>query len=48
MIKALTNGDLVIIDNIQLDSPQIIEIISRLCGKNHVLDLIERGEGFYF
>ena len=48
MITALKNGNWVLIDNIQFASPQIIEIISGLCGKNPFLDLIEKGEDFYF
>ena len=48
MIEALRNGNWVLIDNIHLASPQIIELISSLCGKDPILDLIEKGEDFYF
>ena len=48
MFNSLRNGDLVLIDNIQLASPQIIELISSLCGKFPVVDLLEKGEDFYY
>ena len=48
VIKALKNGERVLIDNIQFASSQIIELISCLYGKNPFLDLIEKGEDFYF
>jgi midasin len=48
MINSLKNGDWVLIDNIQLASPQIIELFSSLCGKYPVVDLIEKGDDFYF
>jgi len=48
MINSMKNGDWVLIDNIQLASPQIIELISSLCGKYPFVDLIEKGDDFYF
>jgi len=48
MVKALKNGDWILIDNIQLAPPQIIELISSLCGSEPSLDLVEKGDEFSF
>ena len=48
MVKALKNGDWILIDNIQLAPPQIIELISSLCGSKPSLDLVEKGDEFSF
>jgi len=47
-IKAIRNGEWVLIDGIELAPPEIAEKISSLCGDDPELDLTECGEECYF
>jgi len=47
-IKAIRNGEWVLIDGIESAPPEIAEKISFLCGDDPELDLTECGEEYYF